>query len=1475
MAHPALRIAAASITLLFAFALRAQTGSSATVGTTTGLVSSISTSTVPPPSLTTPVTPIDPSINVAPSDSGAPVTLPPVTARATTPPVLFGISGGGSVELGQKVTLQVSLSGAVTDPELTYQWRRNGTDLSAATAATYVLEAVNPADSATYTVAVTNSAGTSVATTDVTVKPAAAPVITTQPRTSTASVGQTITFTLVATGSFPRTYQWRKDGANLAAGTEATLTLTSITTATAGVYTVVVTNALGSTTSTAASLTVNAATPPVISSNYPFDVTAAQGASATLSTSFSSGSSPFTYQWLKSGAPIAGATGSQLLFNPVALTDAGKYSVVVTNAAGTATSREATLTVTAAIPISITFPPRAIAVFPGQSASFSVSYNGSSPLTFQWLKNGAPIAGATSSSFSISSVTLTDAGNFSVVLTNIAGPVTSSSALLTVNQPVAPTITTQPVDATTTEGSSTSFFVSATGSPPMTYQWHLNGVALPNANSSSYSLSAGSLIAGKYRVTVTNAAGTATSVEATLTVLPPPAPPVYSLNNTSVSLGNSLSFSISSSGANVPTTYQWYRNGKAIAQATQASLSVSAAKVEDAGAYFVVVTNSGGSTTSRTAQVAVTAPSATATGAWFAAERQGDIAYFAFSNPSRIERFNLAADAWLPVIALNRTPTAMAATDNALYVAFGATLSRFALDGSGETTFTSGFTANVTGLIVCNGFLIVAQGTSQITSVRLSDGAKIGSASSSYYWAPQMSVAPASGRIFSHSSGISPSDITVLTMQPGGTLSSVTDSPYHGDYITGTRSFVFPNQTYVVDDGGTIYFVSNLTFAGGLGGKFDDLAFTSAGDPVVLRSGAIYVYDAKFNETGRFETGTTGVRVFVRGNDVYIFGHPPAGGSIVKSRFALSQAQTPAVAAVVDPAGLGFTPDATFLDKDGTVLLYSKIHRQLFRWSTTQRRFLPSIPLQGWPDFVTYSATTHRVYFGYGDRRITQLQLDSAAPTEQPFASAPEQILGLITVGQYVFLCDPTGAWVSYYIFAPDGRLVTRREWSYYGASYVWSPANRRVYQFRDDTSPNDLLYTEVNADGTLGAQKDSPYHGEISTRYPIRISPDGGTILLGSGKFFDANTLSQNNSLPTSIDDAAWVNNRVVTARATSDGIEVQRWGGNNYALDRSALLTGRLVHFAALPGDRLLAVTVRDGLVYFTTYDQNLAVLATDFGGLPNRLANISTRALVGRGDDILIPGFFVTGSQPKTLLVRAAGPALAAYGVSGALADPVLTIFNSSGVAIAGNDNWSNATNLAALNTVVTRVGAFPFAKDSRDAATLLNLDPGAYTVQVKGANDTTGVALVEVYDAQDNNGDGRLINLAARAQVGTSGDVLITGIVVQGEKPKTILVRAVGPTLATFGVTGALANPRLRLFRGEQLLRENDDWGDGDSATRTQITQAAASVGAFGLPAGSRDATLLITLPPGTYSAQVSGADASTGVALVEVYEVTNP
>jgi hypothetical protein len=282
----------------------------------------------------------------------------------------------------------------------------------------------------------------------------------------------------------------------------------------------------------------------------------------------------------------------------------------------------------------------------------------------------------------------------------------------------------------------------------------------------------------------------------------------------------------------------------------------------------------------------------------------------------------------------------------------------------------------------------------------------------------------------------------------------------------------------------------------------------------------------------------------------------------------------------------------------------------------------------------------------------------------------------------------------------------------------------------------------------------------------------------------------------------------------------------------------------------------------------------VSSDSAGVPNRLANLAARAMVGRGDQILIPGFVVTGFQSKRLLIRAAGPALSAFGVSGSLGDPSLTVFNHSGAAVAANDDWGTAPNIGELMAVTNKVGAFAFSAGSRDAAVLVTLQPGDYTVQARGVNDTTGIALVEVYDAQDAGSSSRLINIAARAQVGTGADVLIPGIVIQGNSPKTVLIRAVGPGLSAFGVTDVLANPRLRVFRADQVVQENDDWDQAGGSAAGQIVAASRKAGAFALPVGSRDAAVLVTLPPGSYTAQVSGSDGGTGVALVEVYEV-NP
>jgi hypothetical protein len=271
---------------------------------------------------------------------------------------------------------------------------------------------------------------------------------------------------------------------------------------------------------------------------------------------------------------------------------------------------------------------------------------------------------------------------------------------------------------------------------------------------------------------------------------------------------------------------------------------------------------------------------------------------------------------------------------------------------------------------------------------------------------------------------------------------------------------------------------------------------------------------------------------------------------------------------------------------------------------------------------------------------------------------------------------------------------------------------------------------------------------------------------------------------------------------------------------------------------------------------------------------LANISTRGVVGSGSGVLIAGLVVGGTTPKNVLIRAAGPALADFGVSGALVDPTLTLIDKDSQVIAQNDNWDSSSAVA-LSAASTRLGAFQFKPGSRDSALLTTLAPGNYTAVVSGVGSTTGVALVEAYDADADavtSRSRRLVNIATRGQVSTGENVLIAGLVVAGPGPRTYLIRAVGPTLANapFNVSGALNDPFLQIYQGETLLRENDDW-DVPLSAQPALRDAATKVGAFPLQV-RRDSAMIITLQPGSYTAKVTGFQGATGVSLVEIYEM---
>ena len=275
-------------------------------------------------------------------------------------------------------------------------------------------------------------------------------------------------------------------------------------------------------------------------------------------------------------------------------------------------------------------------------------------------------------------------------------------------------------------------------------------------------------------------------------------------------------------------------------------------------------------------------------------------------------------------------------------------------------------------------------------------------------------------------------------------------------------------------------------------------------------------------------------------------------------------------------------------------------------------------------------------------------------------------------------------------------------------------------------------------------------------------------------------------------------------------------------------------------------------------------------------SRIVNLAIRSQAGTDAQTLIVGVGIGGAGTlgsKPILIRGIGPTLGAFGVAGVLADPKLELY-SGATKVNENDNWAGDTALAAA---ATRVGAFALSNAaSRDAALYLpTLAAGSYSVQITGGTggggSPTGIALAEVYDATPAGtataATPRLTNVSARTQVGTDGDILIAGFVIAGQTSKNVLIRAIGPTLGSFGVAGVLADPKLELYDAKGKITENDNWGG-----TPQLSSTFFSVGAFPLTATSRDAVLLVTLAPGSYTAQISGVNATTGVALVEVYEV---
>src|ERR1700676_442875 len=463
-----------------------------------------------------------------------------------------------TVTVGQTATFSVVAAGSA---RLNYQWNKKGTAITGATSVSYTTPATTASDDGVqFTALISNKVGRVTSNpVSLHVRVRGAPSITTQPANQTVTATQTATFTVVASGTAPLSYQWLKNGANVAGATSSSYTTLLTTTADNGsTFDVVVSNTAGTATSNAATLTVNAASVVPTITTQPVSQAVTAGQTATFSV-VATGTTPLSYQWLKNGANIAGATSSSYTTPATTAADGGStFNVVLSNTAGTATSNAATLTVNAApVAPTITTQPANQTVTAGQTATFTVVGSGTAPLSYQWQKNVANIAGATSSSYTTPATTSFDNGaRFTVVVSNSTGSVTSSAASLTVNAaPVAPSITTQPLSQTVTGGQTAAFSVTATGASPLGYQWSKNGTAISGAISASYTTPPTTTTdnGAQFTVVVSNSVGSVTSNAGTLTVNA--ATYLLNANPTTINFGNvntgsssSLSVTLTNSG---------------------------------------------------------------------------------------------------------------------------------------------------------------------------------------------------------------------------------------------------------------------------------------------------------------------------------------------------------------------------------------------------------------------------------------------------------------------------------------------------------------------------------------------------------------------------------------------------------------------------------------------------------------------------------------------------------------------------------------------------------------------------------------------------------------------------------------------------------------------------------------------------------------------------------------------------------------
>ena len=479
-----------------------------------------------------------------------------------TPVSISSQSGSQSACAGNSVSLSVTAGG--TTP-INYQWYKDGDTIQAATNNILNLSSVDTSDAATYYMVASNSCN-SVQTSAMVLSINEAPVITTQPLSSTSCSGSSAMLSISATGTAPMSYQWYKGGSAVTNATSNNYLIASTSAADAGSYYCTVTNTCGTQTSNTAVLTVN---DPVIITSQSGDSTKCLGDANMFSISIT-GTAPISYQWFHNGDTITGGSLSTYSIAAVSSSDAGDYYCIATNSCASTQSSVKTLTVNTAP--TITQQSGDTSICTGNSLSLNVGVSGSSPMNYQWYKSGNMIGGAIGAVYPMYQISVSDSGAYYCIATNSCGTAQSANMQITVNS--GPSIVYQSADSSRCEGETMTFKVVAAGTPPLAYQWYFNQNQIVGADSSVYHIDTlASSDNGYYYAEISNMCSSVSSSNKYLTVHPTP----------NISLGNDTSFCDGGSVIIGPGYgyYCLWNNGQIASQLN----------VTDSGSYSATVTD--------------------------------------------------------------------------------------------------------------------------------------------------------------------------------------------------------------------------------------------------------------------------------------------------------------------------------------------------------------------------------------------------------------------------------------------------------------------------------------------------------------------------------------------------------------------------------------------------------------------------------------------------------------------------------------------------------------------------------------------------------------------------------------------------------------------------------------------------------------------------------------------------------------------